>query len=47
MQEAVIALAAILKAVELEPVDAHEPLPAHRITLRPRTPIRLRARRRG
>lgn len=44
MQEAVIALAAILKAVTVTPVDATEPLPAHRITLRPQTEIRLKVR---
>jgi cytochrome P450 len=43
MQEATIALATILKAKTLTAVDAVEPLPAHRITLRPQTHIRLRA----
>jgi cytochrome P450 len=46
MQEALIALAAVAKAVELTPVDAVEPQPAHRITLRPQTHIRLNAKRR-
>jgi cytochrome P450 len=47
MQEALIALATIARAVELTPADALETLPAHRITLRPKTHIRLRAARRS
>jgi cytochrome P450 len=47
MQEALIALATIARAVELTPADALEPLPAHRITLRPKTHIRLRSARRS
>lgn len=43
MQEATIALAVILQTVSLTPYDAVEPLPTHRITLRPQTCIRLRA----
>ena len=46
MQEALIALATIARTVTLTPVDAIEPQPAHRITLRPQTHIRLRASRR-
>ena len=45
MQEALIALATITRTVELTPADAIEPLPAHRITLRPQSHIRLKARR--
>ncbi|MDB5453350.1 MAG: cytochrome [Caulobacteraceae bacterium] len=46
MQEALIALAAVTKAVDLGPADAAEPLPAHRITLRPQSHIRLNVVRR-
>jgi cytochrome P450 len=42
MQEATIALATIVGSKVLAPVDEVEPLPAHRITLRPKTHIRLK-----
>jgi cytochrome P450 len=45
MQEAVIALATITRAVDLTPADEVEPLPTHRITLRPAGGIRLLARK--
>ena len=44
IQEAMIALAAIMKAVSVEPVLPKEPLPTHRITLRAKGGIRLRIR---
>ncbi len=47
MQEAMIALAAILAAADVEAVTTVEPRPTHQITLRSRQPmhLRLRARR--
>ncbi|HET9159521.1 MAG TPA: cytochrome P450, partial [Caulobacteraceae bacterium] len=42
MQEATIALATILRSRTLVPIDDVEPVPAHRITLRPKTHIRLK-----
>jgi len=47
MQEAMIALAAILAAADVEVVTTVEPRPTHQITLRSRQPmhLRLRARR--
>ena len=46
MQEAMIALATILHAAEVEVVSAIEPRPTHKLTLRSRQPIRLRLRAR-
>ena len=46
MQEAMIALAAILRAAEVEAITPVEPRPIHQITLRSRAPIRLRLRAR-
>ena len=46
LNEAMIALATILKAAEVEPVTATEPRPVHQITLRSARPIRLRLRAR-
>ena len=48
LQEAMIALAAILRVAEVEPLTTVEPRPVHQITLRSREPMRLRlcARRR-
>ena len=47
IQEALIALATILKAVEIEPTGEPEPMPSHRITLRAKNGIRLQVRRRS
>jgi cytochrome P450 len=47
MQEAMIALATVLRAAEVEAVSTVEPRPTHQITLRSRTPIHLRLRVRG
>lgn len=47
LNEAMIALATILKAAEVEPVTAAEPRPVHQITLRSARPIRLRLRARA
>lgn len=44
IQEAVIALAAILRTAEVEAVTPVEPRPTHQITLRSREPMRLRLR---
>jgi cytochrome P450 len=44
IQEAVIALATIMKAVSVESLSPREPLPTHRITLRAKGGIRLRIR---
>jgi len=46
MQEAVIALATIMKTVSVETVVKQESIPVHRITLRARGGIRLRVRER-
>ena len=46
MQEAMIALVAILRAAEVEAITPVEPHPIHQITLRSRAPIRLRLRAR-
>lgn len=46
LQEAMIALAAILRVAEIEPVVRDEPRPVHQITLRSREPMRLRLRAR-
>jgi len=46
LQEAMIALAAILRAAEVEPLTTAEPRPVHQITLRSREPMRLRLRAR-
>ena len=46
MQDAMIALAAILRAAEVEAITPVEPRPIHQITLRSRAPIRLRLRAR-
>jgi cytochrome P450 len=46
IQEAVIALASILRAAEIEPVTTVEPRPVHQITLRSREAMRLRLRAR-
>jgi cytochrome P450 len=47
IQEAVIALATIMRSVSVESLTPHEPLPTHRITLRAKGGIRLRIRARG
>jgi cytochrome P450 len=44
IQEAVIALASIMKAVSVESLTPREPMPTHRITLRAKGGIRLRIR---
>ncbi|WP_332678211.1 cytochrome P450 [Brevundimonas sp.] len=46
MQEAMIALATLLRAAEVEAVSTVEPRPMHQITLRSRSPIHLRLRAR-
>ncbi len=46
MQEAMIALATVLRAAEVEAVTTAEPYPVHQITLRSRDPMRLRLRSR-
>jgi cytochrome P450 len=46
IQEAVIALATILRSVKVESLTPREPLPTHRITLRAKGGIRLRIRAR-
>jgi cytochrome P450 len=46
IQEAVIALATIMRSVSVESLTPHEPLPTHRITLRAKGGIRLRVRAR-
>lgn len=46
LQEAMIALAAILRAAEVEPIATAEPRPIHQVTLRSREPMRLRLRAR-
>jgi cytochrome P450 len=46
MQEAMIALATILKSATVEAISPIEPRPVHQITLRSRVPIRLRLRAR-
>ncbi len=46
MQEAMIALVAILRAADVEAITPVEPHPIHQITLRSRAPIRLRLRAR-
>jgi cytochrome P450 len=46
MQEAMIALATILRAAEVEAITPIEPRPTHQITLRSRAPMRLRLRAR-
>jgi len=49
LQEAMIALAAILRVADVEALTTVEPRPVHQITLRSREPmrLRLRARRKG
>jgi cytochrome P450 len=47
LNEAMIALATILKAAEVEPITDAEPRPVHQITLRSARPIRLRLRARA
>ncbi|WOB78403.1 cytochrome P450 [Brevundimonas nasdae] len=49
LQEAMIALAAILRVADVEALTTVEPRPVHQITLRSRDPmrLRLRARRKG
>jgi cytochrome P450 len=47
LNEAMIALATILKAAEVEPIAPAEPRPVHQITLRSARPIRLRLRARA
>ncbi|MFT6428835.1 MAG: cytochrome P450, partial [Brevundimonas sp.] len=49
LQEAMIALAAILRIADVEALTTVEPRPVHQITLRSREPmrLRLRARRKG
>ncbi|CAN5332372.1 cytochrome P450 [soil metagenome] len=46
MQEAMIAMVAILRAADVEAITPVEPKPTHQITLRSREPIRLRLRAR-
>jgi cytochrome P450 len=46
LQEAMIALASILKVADVEPLSTVEPRPVHQITLRSREPMRLRLRAR-
>jgi cytochrome P450 len=46
MQEAMIAMVAILRAADVEAITTVEPRPTHQITLRSREPIRLRLRAR-
>lgn len=46
IQEAVIALATLLREAEIEPTSGPEPVPTHKVTLRPRKPMTLRIRRR-
>jgi len=46
MQEAVIALAEILKAAEVEAITRDEPRPIHQVTLRSQRTLRLRLRAR-
>lgn len=46
MQEAMLALAILLRAARVEAITPIEPRPVHQITLRSRTPIRLRLRAR-
>ena len=46
LQEAMIALAAILRVAEVEALTTAEPRPVHQITLRSREPMRLRLRAR-
>jgi cytochrome P450 len=46
MQEAMIALVAVLKAADVEAITPVEPRPIHQVTLRSRQPIRLRLRAR-
>lgn len=47
LNEAMIALATILKVAEVEPIAPAEPRPVHQITLRSARPIRLRLRARA
>jgi len=47
IQEAMIALATILKSASVEAITPIEPRPVHQITLRSRQPIRLRLRARA
>ncbi|RYG00747.1 MAG: cytochrome P450, partial [Caulobacteraceae bacterium] len=47
MNEAMIALATILKGAEVEAVSSLEPRPVHQITLRSRRPILLKLRQRA
>jgi cytochrome P450 len=46
MQEAMIALATLLRAAEVEAISPVEPRPTHQVTLRSRVPIHLRLRAR-
>ncbi|MFC4172352.1 cytochrome P450 [Microvirga sp. GCM10011540] len=46
LQEAVIVLASIVRAVRLDLVEGHEVVPLHRITLRPRDGLPMRLTRR-
>lgn len=46
IQEAMIALATIMRTMSVEPAEAAEPMPSHRITLRAKHGIRLRVRKR-
>ncbi len=48
LQEAMIALAEIMRTADVEPVGMDEPRPVHQVTLRSQRPMRLRLRaRRG
>ncbi|MNW04550.1 hypothetical protein D3C71_2006570 [compost metagenome] len=46
MQEAIIALAEILKVAEVEAITPVEPRPVHQVTLRSQRTMRLRLRAR-
>ena len=46
VQEAMIALAVILREAQVEPITRAEPRPVHQVTLRARRPIELRLRKR-
>jgi cytochrome P450 len=47
MQEAMIALATLLRAADVEAISRDEPRPIHQITLRSQRPIHLRLRARA
>jgi cytochrome P450 len=47
IQEAMIVLASLLRAVRLEMVETHPIRPLHRVTLRPEGGMPMRLRKRG